>query len=205
MSDTERETAAPLIEPHRQAVLDRRISDANNVQSAFPVVILLLAAVLSIVVVAVIAVAVTPLVKSAFRQAAEQRATRGEPALSPDGPAEAAQPVSKPTVPLPWPSPTPGEKPRLLTDLGEVFTPDYYPAAAKRANVQGRTAMRLSIGVNGAVTDCRVVESSGSADLDAVTCRLALRNIRFAPARDQLNRPVASSFPLAVRWELRDS
>lgn len=203
MSDAEGDTAAALNEPQRQAVLDPRAGDIENVQPRLPVMILLLATVLSIVVAALIAFASTRVIPSVLREIAKQRASRVEKPL--DMVSSAWAPVVPRSAPLPWPSPTPGQKARVVTNLAEVFTPDYYPADAKRAGVQGRTAMRLSVDVNGAVTDCRVAQSSGSDDLDAVTCRLAIRDIRFAPARDQLNRPVASIFPLAVRWELRDS
>lgn len=93
---------------------------------------------------------------------------------------------------------------RLRTDLGEVFTEDFYPAAAKRAGIEGRTAVSLSIDRTGTVTACKVTQSSGNAEIDVVTCRLSVDRVRYAPARDGAGRPVASVQPLAVRWQLAD-
>lgn len=88
---------------------------------------------------------------------------------------------------------------------GEWFPRDSYPAAARRANVEGRVSVSVSVGTSGRVTDCRVVASSGNADLDAATCRLAQRNGRFTPALDPSGEAIASTVTLRpVRWTLEE-
>lgn len=111
--------------------------------------------------------------------------------------------------PLPLPDPPPnvslarGAAPR--GDQGNWFPQDSYPAAARRANAQGKVSVRVSVGADGRVADCAVTASSGNEDLDAATCRLARRNGRFEPARDAQGSPVASSVALRnVHWRLMD-
>ena len=88
---------------------------------------------------------------------------------------------------------------------GDWFPSDSYPAAARRASAEGLVSVRVGVGVNGRVTDCAVTASSGNADLDDATCRLATRNGRFEPARDAVGEKVPSSVTLRnVRWRLTD-
>ncbi len=88
---------------------------------------------------------------------------------------------------------------------GDWFPQDSYPAAARREGAEGRVSVTVGIGTNGRVTDCRVVSSSGNAELDGATCRLATRNGRFTPARNAEGQSVASSFTLRnVRWRLEN-
>ncbi len=91
-------------------------------------------------------------------------------------------------------------------NIGDWFPMDIYPPEAKRKGEQGRVVAQLSVDKTGAAVACKIVESSGSASLDARTCELALANARFVPAKDASGRPVASTYTLpAVRWELQDS
>ena len=72
--------------------------------------------------------------------------------------------------------------PTPLSAPASWFGPDDYPPAAIRAHQQGRVRFAIDVSALGAVTGCRIVESSGSADLDGQTCALAMRNGRFSPA-----------------------
>jgi protein TonB len=60
----------------------------------------------------------------------------------------------------------------------------------------------LVITPTGFVSDCQIAESSGNQDLDMQTCRIAIQRMRFAPARDEKNRPVESVYRLPVRWSI---
>ena len=66
-----------------------------------------------------------------------------------------------------------------------------YPPAFKRAGLAGQVAVRFTVRTDGRVEDCRVDRSSGSAELDALTCALVERRLRYAPARDSAGRAVA--------------
>ena len=108
-----------------------------------------------------------------------------------------AEPASQPTVSL-----ARGVLPR--GNEGSWFPQDSYPAAARRAEAEGTVSVRVTVGADGRVSDCAVTTSSGNADLDGATCRLAKRNGRFEPARDDQGMAVPSSFTLRnVRWLLQ--
>lgn len=82
------------------------------------------------------------------------------------------------------------------------FGPDDYPLNAMRAGQQGRAVARISIAADGTVTDCGIVASSGSRDLDNQTCMLARRRGRFRPAHDKDGVGIAALYILPVRWML---
>lgn len=54
----------------------------------------------------------------------------------------------------------------------------------------GTVHLRFTVGVKGRVTDCTVTRSSGIADLDALTCRLIVKRLRYRPTLDRNGRPV---------------
>lgn len=62
----------------------------------------------------------------------------------------------------------------------------------------------LSIDQRGSAYGCKVLESSGDADLDAVTCNVYRKRAKFAPELDAEGKPVAGKL-LAPRvsWETR--
>lgn len=72
---------------------------------------------------------------------------------------------------------------------GELSGRDY-PRAAKVAGIEGNLTTRYVIGTDGRISACSVTVSSGNADLDATTCRLAVQRFRYAPARDARGRAV---------------
>ena len=96
--------------------------------------------------------------------------------------------VVLPPPPVAEPSPPPvfvselaraGIKPALFdrpvkpkADVVAMFSTDDYPLDALRKSEAGTVAVALKIGADGRVTDCVVTGSSGSASLDAQTCRI---------------------------------
>ena len=66
-----------------------------------------------------------------------------------------------------------------------------YPDAFRRAGLSGQVAVRFTVRADGRVADCRVDRSSGSDELDRLTCALVEQRLRYAPARDSAGRPVA--------------
>jgi protein TonB len=77
-----------------------------------------------------------------------------------------------------------------------------YPAAALRAREQGTAGFRLTIGADGQVTACTITSSSGSAILDAETCRIMQTRARFRPAHDSNGNPIVSTVNSRIRWVL---
>lgn len=92
---------------------------------------------------------------------------------------------------------------RPANSMGDWFPFSAYPASAKAAGEQGQVSVELSIDPKGNQTACRVVESSGHASLDEVTCALAMKNGRFVPAVDGNGVPVPGRFRVqGIAWRM---
>jgi len=72
-----------------------------------------------------------------------------------------------------------------------------YPRGAGDAGAEGTVLAHYDVGVDGRVSNCRVVRSSGNAELDQTTCRLIERRFRYEPARDADGNAV----PDVAGWE----
>ena len=120
-------------------------------------------------------------------------------------PAAPVVPIALPPAPAPAPAPAPvprvSQRAAAKGDPNRYFSSDNYPAAALRAEAEGRVAARLTIGTNGKVSSCSVTSSSGNSDLDNATCRGAQR-ISYSAARDDNGTPIESTVNIAVRWQL---
>jgi len=86
--------------------------------------------------------------------------------------------------------------------LARWITRDDYPVAARKARAEGSVRIAWKISILGFVTDCRVVESSGNADLDAASCDSLTRRGRYSPALDQYGMPIESQDSRTVHWVL---
>ena len=86
--------------------------------------------------------------------------------------------------------------------LTGLFSGDDYPPSAQRSGDQGTTAVRLTIGTDGRVSDCSVTASSGSGSLDSATCSIIKRRARFTPAKDQAGGPTTGSYSQRIKWVL---
>ena len=112
--------------------------------------------------------------------------------------------------PLPPPSPYssssgPSFTPRAAQPLGAPGTwvsDADYPASALRRGDQGATRFELAISPDGRVRDCRIAQSSGSADLDAATCARLSQRARFTPARNEHGDLVAGRYSGVIRWRI---
>ena len=66
----------------------------------------------------------------------------------------------------------------------------------------GTVVMRLTIGVDGRVTDCVVTQSSGKPGLDRSACSGMMRMAHFKPAIDDNGAPIVSQKIQTVRFDL---
>jgi periplasmic protein TonB len=111
--------------------------------------------------------------------------------------------VVAPPAPPPPIYTTPAPHPRSATPLGNpgywVTTSDY-PPRALREERGGVVAFRLTLDAAGLVSGCIITSSSGSPDLDAVTCSLVTQRARFRPATDAKGKNVEGTFSNRVRW-----
>lgn len=119
-------------------------------------------------------------------------------------PKAAPAPPAPPAPPPPPPPPPPRtvEPARARANLASYVSNDDYPAAAIRAEEQGTTRFRLTVGPNGRVADCQVTGSSGSSSLDSTTCRLMRSRAKFSPATDSNGQPTTDTVSGAIRWVL---
>jgi protein TonB len=85
---------------------------------------------------------------------------------------------------------------------GRIRNSDF-PRDALRVGEEGALTTRYTVGVDGRVTECTVVRSSGSAVLDATTCRLIRERFRFRPARDAQGRPRSDTILEEHEWIIR--
>ena len=81
---------------------------------------------------------------------------------------------------------------------------DDYPRDARAKGETGRALVRFLVNERGRVHECSVVESSGSAALDATTCNIARRG-RFKPARDANGAPRSEYWLWGIDWQLPSS
>lgn len=87
-------------------------------------------------------------------------------------------------------------------NIVSLFSTNDYPSSAISKGEQGTAGVHFRIGTDGKVSDCRVVETSGSAALDAQTCKIIVRRARYEPARTKAGEPVASIGFQRIRWEM---
>src|SRR5438270_8305125 len=83
------------------------------------------------------------------------------------------------------------------------FSPDDYPAPAVGTGAQGRVTVMLGLNVQGRITSCNVLRSSGSSALDMATCNILHRRASFTPAMDSNGNPIVSYIAQAVDWTAR--
>lgn len=117
----------------------------------------------------------------------------------------APPPIITPTAPPAPPTPAPPrivQPVRARANLTSYFSDDDYPPSALRAEEQGTTGFRLTIGPDGRVSACEVTSSSGSSALDQATCRILRSRARYTPARDQSGNPTSGTDQARVQWRL---
>ncbi len=113
-------------------------------------------------------------------------------------------PAPPPAPPPPAFIPVPAERARPARPLHHYFSTDDYPAAALRAEEEGATAFTMTIGPDGRIANCTVTAPSGSAALDAATCRIVRSRVRYQPARDAKGAATWDTDIGRVRWRLPD-
>ena len=104
--------------------------------------------------------------------------------------------------PPPPPPPPPRAQPRPAQLRSGSISDDDYPASALRAEAQGTTVARYTIGADGRVSGCSVTGSSGNPALDTTTCNLIQRRFRFRPAIGPDGNPTSETRTQRVVWRL---
>ncbi|MBY0521086.1 MAG: energy transducer TonB, partial [Sphingomonas sp.] len=137
--------------------------------------------------------------KPVARARAAVGATKPVPAKPAKTPAVAAAPIAPPVA-----APT-GTPPQPVGKVADWFPIDSYPPQARALGLEGRTAFALDIDALGRITQCRVIETSGSELLDSATCTQAIVNGRFRPGRNAAGQAVPRAWQSSMRWKLAEN
>jgi TonB family protein len=89
--------------------------------------------------------------------------------------------------------------------LANAFKGDDYPENELMAGIGGTTGVRLRIEPDGKVSECAVIESSGSAGLDKQTCAVSKRRGRYTPAIGHDGKPLWSFTFERITWMVVDA
>lgn len=92
-----------------------------------------------------------------------------------------------------------------VAPLHSYIASDDYPIDAIRKDEQGTVEFLLTIGVDGAPTDCVVTSSSGSSSLDSASCRIMMERARFQPAKNVAGKVTVGTYASKITWRLEDS
>ncbi|HPU16097.1 MAG TPA: TonB family protein [Polymorphobacter sp.] len=80
------------------------------------------------------------------------------------------------------------------------YTAGDYPQSASRNSEMGYARIRVIVSPQGKPIDCAVVDSSGTASLDAASCAVMLKRGAFTPARDDNGQPAFAVHEQTVPW-----
>ena len=111
----------------------------------------------------------------------------------------AAPPSSAPPPPRgSWkrPNPIPKGNPGIWANTND------YPAIALQKELEGTTGFSLTVGSDGRVSDCQIISSSGSPELDQATCMNVTRRARFDPALDERGNAASGTYRNRIRWQI---
>ncbi len=95
-------------------------------------------------------------------------------------------------------------KPELIEFSSLQMMPGDYPPEAWVADEEGSVYYSLAVDAEGGVTDCTILESSGSELLDAKTCEIALERAQFRPATDRDGSRIAGEHRDHQVWSKRE-
>jgi len=79
-----------------------------------------------------------------------------------------------------------------------------YPMKAFEKSAEGVTRFELLISPEGKIVDCKILSSSGNAELDETTCYLTRKRAQFRPARGENGAPAWGVYRSQALWALPD-
>jgi TonB family protein len=93
----------------------------------------------------------------------------------------------------------PASEPQPI-DLQKLISPADYPRDAR--SKAGIVTIEVAVSAEGKPTGCTVTESSRSASLDAQSCKLAMKRLRFVPAQDGAGAAISGVFRTVLTWTI---
>ncbi len=94
--------------------------------------------------------------------------------------------------------------PEPVGSIQGLFSANDYPVEALDRNEQGHVGTVIRVDATGAISDCLIEKSSGSAALDRRTCELIRLRAKYKPAHDRRGRAVASEAHETVTWRIEE-
>ncbi len=83
---------------------------------------------------------------------------------------------------------------------GDINSARDYPRQSRDQRINSRVVIALTVGIDGRVKACRVLQPSPDVSAGPITCGLAMKRFRFRPAIDAQGRPVEAQFGWQQRW-----
>ena len=84
--------------------------------------------------------------------------------------------------------------------ISRIPNREYRRLVEVSGRVTGSVGITLKVNTDGSPSNCRVARTSGSGVVDSLMCQLAIRYVRFRPARDAEGRPVAQDITWYPDW-----
>ncbi|CDO37008.1 TonB family protein [Novosphingobium sp. KN65.2] len=88
---------------------------------------------------------------------------------------------------------------------GDINSAKDYPRDSRDLRIGSEVIVALTVGADGRVKGCRVVQQSPDPSAGQITCSLATERFRFRPAQDASGHPVEAVYGWRQRWFYRDS
>lgn len=88
------------------------------------------------------------------------------------------------------------------TKVKSVKRPPRYPQTAITQRLEGQTRMVLEVAMDGSIQSCRPFVSSGTALLDAESCKYVLENIVFEPMQGVIEADAPFYHAVPMTWRL---
>lgn len=84
--------------------------------------------------------------------------------------------------------------------ISRIPNREYRRLVAASGRRTGTVGITVKVNIDGRLSNCRIVRSSGNASVDGLMCQMAIQHVRFRPARDAQGRPVAQDITWYPDW-----
>lgn len=96
------------------------------------------------------------------------------------------------------------ERPRPVSDTSKLLTSADYPEQAISAGKESRLDVWLNLGSDGRVTNCRVISTFATPEINDRMCELLQQRQTFVPAKTATGVSVASYYVQSISFRLAD-
>lgn len=83
---------------------------------------------------------------------------------------------------------------------GDINSAKDYPRSSRDLRIGASVTIDLTVGTDGQVKACRIVQPSPDPEADRITCELATKRFRFQPAQDAAGHSIEAVYRWRQRW-----